>query len=63
MTPDLTKRLAAHVQQPLFGIQSLKIAGAEVTLTVGSSLTSGLIPEQRKALDEALDVVLALVRK
>lgn len=61
LTPELTKRLAAHVQQPLFGIQSLKIAGAEATMTMGSSLANGLIPEQRKAVDEALEVVLTLV--
>lgn len=60
LPPRLRKLLAAHVRQPLFGIQSLKVAGAEVTVTMGSSLASGLIPEHRTAVEEAMDVVLTM---
>lgn len=60
LPPKLRQLLAAHVRQPLFGIQSLKVAGAEVTVTMGSSLANGLIPEQRTAVEQAMDVVLTL---
>ena len=62
LSPGLRKILAEHVTQPLFGVQLLEIAGAEITLTMGSSLANGLVPAQKTAVEQALDVVVGLCK-
>ena len=60
LTPELRQRLVDRVRAMTLGLHSLKVAGSDVTITIGWTLAFGLHPKRRAEVEEALDLVVSL---